>query len=177
MKITPLDIQHKTFDVQFRGYHRRQVDRFLEELAEAVATLTRENATLHESIAAREEELAHVKKAEATLANTLVSTQNFADQLKRGAQHDADLIVKGAELKAEEMLAQARTDLAELHRNLSDIRKQRLLFLERLRSTLEAFERALQIEEGSLDQPALMEQAENPTEHTRLPQGLTENSS
>ena len=32
MKITPLDIQHKVFDTQWRGYNKPQVDQFLEEL-------------------------------------------------------------------------------------------------------------------------------------------------
>ena len=34
MKITPLDIQHKVLDTQWRGYHKTQVDQFLEEIAE-----------------------------------------------------------------------------------------------------------------------------------------------
>ena len=49
MKITPLDIQHKVLDRQWRGYHKTQVDQFLEEIAESVEELTKENMMLKET--------------------------------------------------------------------------------------------------------------------------------
>ena len=116
MKITPLDIQHKVFGTTLRGYDRRQVDQFLEDLAETVESLTRENAGLKEKLSTSEEELAELKKSETTLTNTLMSTQNFVEHLKQGAQRDADMIVKEAELKAEEVLSQSRTEVVELRR-------------------------------------------------------------
>ena len=152
MKITPLDIQHKVFDIKFRGYERRQVDQFLEELAETVENLTRENGVFKEKLTAKDEELNQLKKSESTLTNTLMSTQNFVDHLKRGAQRDAELIVKEAELKAEEILAQSRTELIELRRMISDLRRHRALVLERLRSTLSAFTRLIEVEEPT-DEP------------------------
>jgi cell division initiation protein len=45
-------------------------------------------------------------------------------------------------------MRKASVELAALQRDLSDLRKQRLLALERLRSTLHTFERILEIEEG-----------------------------
>lgn len=148
MRITPLDIQHKVFKTQFRGYHPRQVNQFLEEVAETVESLVRENNSLREKATAKDEELAELRKAEAALTNTLVTTQNFTEQLKSGAEHDAHLIVKEAELKAEEMLSQARSQLMELQRTLGDLRRQRVLLIEQIRSTLKIFERMLEVEEG-----------------------------
>ena len=80
-----------------------------------------------------------LKRAESTLTSTLISTQSFVDQLKRGAQRDADLVVKEAELKAEEILSQSRTELVEIRRTISGLRQQRALVLDRLRSTLSSF--------------------------------------
>ena len=147
MRITPLDIQHKVFNTKMRGYDRRQVDHFLEDLAETVETLARENSVLKEKLSAREEELGQLKKSETTLTNTLMSTQNFVEHLKRGAQRDADMIVKEAELKAEEMLAESRTEVVELRRVISELRRHRALVLERMRSTLNAFNRLIEVEE------------------------------
>ena len=96
MKITPLDIQHKVLDRQWRGYHKTQVDQFLEEIAETVEELTKENMMLKEKLTGKDEELKQLKRAESTLTSTLISTQSFVDQLKRGAQRDSDLIVKEA---------------------------------------------------------------------------------
>jgi len=147
MKITPLDIQHKVFNTTLRGYDRRQVDQFLEDVAETVEILTREISGLKEKLSAREEELAELKKSETTLTNTLISTQNFVEHLKRGAQRDADMIVKEAELKAEEVLSQSRTEVVELRRVISELRRNRALVLERIRSTLNAFNRLVEVEE------------------------------
>lgn len=170
MKITPLDIQHKVFDTQFRGYEKRQVDQFLEELAETVETLTRENASLKEKMSSKEDELVHLKKTETTLTSTLMSTQNFVDQLKRGAERDAELIVKEAELKAEEILAQSRTDLMELRRVIADLRRQRALVLERLRSTLSAFHRLIDVEENADPIPEVVEETEFNSDQESLPE-------
>lgn len=147
MKITPLDIQHKVFDTQWRGYNKPQVDQFLEEIAESVEEITKENMVLKERLSSKDEELGQLKRAESTLTSTLISTQSFVDQLKRGAQRDADLVVKEAELKAEEILAQSRGELVEMRRMISALKQQRALVLDRLRLTLSSFHRLVEIEE------------------------------
>jgi len=147
MKITPLDIQHKVLETQWRGYHKTQVDQFLEEIAESVEELTKENFMLKEKLSFKDNELEQLKRAESTLTSTLISTQSFVDQLKRGAQRDADLVVKEAELKAEEILSQSRAELIEMRRTISGLRQQRALVLDRLRSTLSSFHRLVEVEE------------------------------
>ena len=57
MKITPLDIQHKVLEKEWRGYHKIQVDQFLEEIAETVEELTKENLILKEKLSAKDDEL------------------------------------------------------------------------------------------------------------------------
>ncbi len=174
MKITPLDIQHKVFDAQFRGYHKPQVDQFLEEIAESLEQLTKENLVLKEKLQSKEEELGQLKRAESTLTSTLLSTQSFVDQLKRGAQRDSDLIIKEAELKAEEILSQSRNELVEMRRTITDLRRQRALVLDRLRSTLNSFHRLVEVEEGG--EPSSesdMERFQDSEEPDRRPEAAT----
>ena len=147
MRLTPLDIQQMVFKVRMRGYDQNEVKQFLEDLAQTVESLNHENGVLREKLSTTEEQLITLKKAEATLTHTLISTQAMADDMKEIAQRDAALLIKEAEFKASEMLREARQDLAGLQREISDIRKQRLLGIERLRSTLRTFERVLEIEE------------------------------
>jgi cell division initiation protein len=148
MKITPLDIQQMVFRVKFRGYDRDEVNRFLEEVAQTVESLNRDNAALRERIATLEQQVAELKRTETTLSNTLVSAQSLADDVRRSAQRDADLIIKEAELKAGELFRQARVELADTQRDLSVLQKQRLLMVERMRATLHTFERMLDVEAG-----------------------------
>ncbi len=150
MRITPLEIQQMVFKVRMRGYDREDVDRFLEDLAQTVESLNRENADLRDKLGTVERQLSEVKKAEATLANTLVSAQAVGEDLKQSAHRDAELIVKEAELRASEMVREARAELVNTHRELTDLRKQRLVMVERLRSTLRTFERLLEVEEETV---------------------------
>ena len=160
MKITPLDIQQMVFAVRLRGYDRQEVRQFLEEIAQTVEALNHENATLRERLSATDAQLAELKKTEATLTHTLVSTQALADDLKEVAQRDAALLIKEAEIKAAELLRAARAEFANIQREISDLHKHRVLGIERLRSTLRTFERMLEIEEGDSESPHSVSHAE-----------------
>jgi cell division initiation protein len=146
MKITPLDIQQMVFRTKLRGYDREEVNRFLEELAQTVESLNRDNGMLRERLAMTEQQVSELKRTETTLSNTLVAAQSLADDVKRSANRDAELIVKEAELKAGEVIRQARVELGETQRDLSQLQKQRLLMVERMRATLHTFERMLDVE-------------------------------
>jgi len=147
MRITPLDIQQMVFKVNFRGYDKEEVNRFLEELAQTVESLNRDQAVQREKILFLEQQLTELKRTEATLSNTLLSAQSLADDVKQNAQREADLVIKEAELKAGELIRQARVELTDTQRDLSSLQKQRLLMVERLRASLRMFERMLEVEE------------------------------
>lgn len=153
MRITPLDIQHREFPKKFKGYAPEQVNAFLEAVSQTVESLVRENTMYREKLATREQELAELRKSEATLTNTLITTQNFADQLKVNAQQDADRIIKEAELQAQECLAAARAELADLHRYIADVRRQRLVAIEQIRSTFNTFERLIDMDAHGAGSP------------------------
>jgi cell division initiation protein len=67
--------------------------------------------------------------------------------VKQNAHREADLVIKEAELKAGELIHQARVELTDTQRDLSSLQKQRLLMVERLRASLRMFERMLEVEE------------------------------
>ncbi|MCX5724061.1 MAG: DivIVA domain-containing protein [Nitrospirae bacterium] len=145
--MTPLDIQQMVFTVGFRGYNREEVNRFLEEVAQTVESLNRDNAARRDTIASLEQQLVELRRTESTLSSTLLSAQSMAEDVKRSAQREADLVVKEAELKAGELIRKARVDLTDTQRDLSSLQKQRLLMVERLRGSLRMFERMLEVEE------------------------------
>ncbi len=147
MRITPLDIQQMVFKVSFRGYYKEEVNRFLEELAQTVESLNRDHAVQQEKIIFLEQQLAELKRTEATLSSTLLSAQSLAEDVKRNAQREAELVIKEAELKAGELIRQARVELTDTQRDLSSLQKQRLIMVERLRASLRMFERLFEVEE------------------------------
>jgi len=147
MRITPLDIQQMVFKVTFRGYDKEEVNRFLEELAQTVELLNRDYAVQREKVIFLEQQLAELKRTEATLSSTLLAAQSLAEDVKQNAHREADLVINEVELKAGELMHRARVELTDTQRDLSALQKQRLLMVERLRASLRMFERMLEVEE------------------------------
>ncbi len=168
MKITPIEVQQMEFRVRLRGYDRDEVDRFLEDLAKTLEGQNRDNADLRDKLAVVERKLAELKQSEATLSKTMVSVQAMSDDLKQAAQRDAQLIIKEAELRASELVREARTELASTHREIMELRKQRMLVVERLRSTLQTFARVLDVEAEESDHADSADRAERIARDTNL---------
>lgn len=147
MKITPLDIQQAGFKIKLRGYDRQEVDAFLDLVTEDYEAMIRENNALREKVADDENQLIELRKREATLSGTLMKAQDLVEEMKHNAEKEAELIVKEAELKAEEMTRMAREEMAAIKRDVLDLQKQKMLFLEKIRSLIKTFQRVMELEE------------------------------
>lgn len=147
MKITPLDIQQAGFKVKLRGYDREEVDTFLDSVTENYEALIRENSDLREKMAENENQLAELRKKEATLNNTLMRAQALAEEMRHAAQKDAELIVKEAELKADGLIHSAHDEMAAIQREILDLQKQKVVFLEKVRSLIRIFQRVAELDD------------------------------
>jgi cell division initiation protein len=143
MKLTPLDIRQAVFGSTLRGYDRKEVDLFMEALAQEFESMIKENTGLRERLVAMEESLNELKKKEGALTSTLISAQKAIDEMKSTAQKEGELIIKEAELKAEELTRSASTEVSRLQREIFDLRRQRDQFIDKLRAYIQGFERAL----------------------------------
>lgn len=153
MKITPLDIQQREFKVALRGYDRNEVEAFLRSVSKTVEDLVKENVGLKERVEALGAQVSDLSKKEAALNELLVTTQTMTETLKQTARREADLVLKEAELKSEELLKRAQVEYEGLQREILALQKQRIVALEKLRSFLQSFNRMVELEE--LDRDAL----------------------
>lgn len=138
MRITPLDIQQKQFSSRFRGFDMEEVDSFLELIREEMEELLRENANLREEARRYEKQLKEYKNIETTLKDTLVSTQQMAEEFRATAKKDAELIKKEAEMKSEEMMREAQDKVLKIHEDITDLKGVRRHFKEELRRLIES---------------------------------------
>ena len=150
MKITPIDIQQVSFGVRFRGYDRKEVDNFLDLLAQDYEMLIKESQEIKEKTASLEIQVMELKKKEATLNSTLIAVQKVVDDMKQNAQKEVDLLIKEAELKAEEITQGAQVERLRLQSETQDLQKQKVLLLEKIRSVLRTFEKTVELEEKDL---------------------------
>lgn len=104
MKLTPLDIHHKEFNHALRGYNEAEVDEFLDQVADELERLFKENIDLSERIEAAEGKVHGYQDMERTLNNTLVSAQRSAEEIIAKAEHEASIVLKDAEVKAKEII-------------------------------------------------------------------------
>jgi cell division initiation protein len=145
MKITPLDIQQQQFKTRFRGFDVREVDAFLERIAESFEGLQKKNEAISEEVRRLELEIQGYRKREETFKRALLNSQKVLDQMKDNARKSAELIIAEAEVKAEKILNKAHNRLAQLHEDIAELRRQRTQIEVQISSIIEAHSRLLEI--------------------------------
>ena len=145
MKVTPLDIQQQQFKTRFRGFDIREVDAFLEQMAETVESLQKENQNLGDEVRRLELEIQGYRKREETFKRALLNSQKVLDQMKDNARKSAELIIAEAEVKAEKILNKAHNRLAQLHEDITELKRQRTQIEVQISSIIEAHSRLLEI--------------------------------
>ena len=142
MRMTATDIRQQQFAVRlFRGFDPQEVDAFLEEMADDVEELSRENALLKEQLIAVEEKSRGVEGREKTLQETLVTTQKIAEEFKENARREAELVLREAHLRAEKFMQDAREEHAKLTAEVGALRRLRWQLGEEIMSTIATHKR------------------------------------
>lgn len=150
MKTSPLEIQQKQFSVRFRGFDIHEVDSFLEEMADLFAVMKQKNERLKEEIRRLCHEIEGYKGREDAFKRAMLNSQKVLDHMKENARKSADLIIADAEVRAEKMLNKAHNRLAQLHDDISELKRQRLQIEVQIRSVLDAHSKLLELsKEGS----------------------------
>ncbi len=135
-----------TFRTRFRGYYPNEVDAFLEDMADELSEILKENAELRERIEEQDRAIAELKKKEGALTHSMVMAQKAIEDMKTSAQKEGDLIIRQAEIRAEEATRSAGRQVAQLQTDLLNLQRQRDLFVERIRSLMQSFDKTLQWE-------------------------------
>ena len=115
-----------------------EVDSFLELIREEMEELLRDNANLREESRRFEKQLKEYKNIETTLKDTLISTQQMADEFRSTAKKEADLLRKEAELQSDEIMRDAQDKVVKVHEDITDLKGVRRHFKEELRRLIES---------------------------------------
>jgi cell division initiation protein len=145
MHITPLDIQQQKFKTRFRGFDVREVDGFLEQMANGFESLQRTHKDLQEEVRRLELEIQGYRKREETFKRALLNSQKVLDQMKDNARKSAELIIAEAEVKAEKILNKSHNRLAQLHEDIAELKRQRMQIEVQIGSIVEAHSKLLEI--------------------------------
>lgn len=140
------DIREKEFSRRFRGYDPQEVQTHLEQAAERLASLGKDNQELRAQAADLVRQVKEYRQREQSLEATLAQTREVAEEIKTNAEREGQLLVAEAELQAEKTLGQAHNRLAQIHDDIAELKRQRAQFEVRLRSLVEAHLKLLDVE-------------------------------
>jgi cell division initiation protein len=145
MNITPLDIQQQKFKTRIRGFDVREVDAFLEQMANVFESLHRTHKDMQEEVRRLQLEIQGYRKREETFKRALLNSQKVLDQMKDNARKSAELIIAEAEVKAEKILNNAHNRLAQLHEDISELKRQRTQIEVQIGSIVEGHRKLLDL--------------------------------
>jgi cell division initiation protein len=157
MKITPLDIQKKTFRTVWRGLDEAEVDAFLEIVATELEEVIKENIHLQEELRRKTARLEEFKEREKVLQETLLTAQRITSDIKDQARKESELLLAEAEQQAEKIVQDAHRRLVELLQDIAELKRQRASFEAQVRQSAEAHLKLLEEMNASLRGPEVPE--------------------
>lgn len=134
MKVSPIDIAHKSFSKKVLGLDPKEVSEFLSLIAEQLEELIRERNTLRENVREKELMLLDYKERDQMLKNTIATASQMAEKIRTDAEREAKLILGEAHQKSEMLVKDARESLRKIYSDITDLKKSRMQFEANLRA-------------------------------------------
>lgn len=152
MKITPLEIRKHEFNTTFRGFDKNEVVSFLEMISDEMEEIVKDNHELKEKLSQAQERITSYSKIEMALQNTLVATQETAEQMKHAAREKAELTLRRATDEGDRIIQEAYEKVSELRQEYSSLKSQKASFLVNFRSLLESEQKLMELMEKQAEQ-------------------------
>ncbi|MCX7958951.1 MAG: DivIVA domain-containing protein, partial [Deltaproteobacteria bacterium] len=146
MKISPIDIRESRFKTALRGYDRKDVEAFLTMVARDFENLLMENNELKETIRHLNNQIEEFKTRESSLREAVIAAQKVANEMKEAAKKEADIILSKAEFQADRIIENANRRVTELLKDISELKRQKIEFINRLQLLLEGHTKLLQVQ-------------------------------
>ncbi|MFP5518540.1 MAG: DivIVA domain-containing protein [Bdellovibrionia bacterium] len=138
MKITPIDIAHKSFGRKAFGLNQDEVYEYLQAISQAMESLIHERNALKETLREKELSLLEYKERDQVLKNTISTATQMADRLRQDAEREAKLIIADAQQKAEIITRDSRDSLKKTYQEIGDLKKARMQFEVNLKALAQA---------------------------------------
>ena len=112
--IMPIDIDKKEFSRDKKGYNSREVDEFLDIIVADYEKVLNDNRTMAHKIKALEKQLEEAQKDDNAMVETLETAKKLMADISASAERRAELMMRDAELEAENMLLDAKVTVRQL---------------------------------------------------------------
>jgi len=138
MKFTPFSIKAQEFNKSVRGYDKDEVKAFLEALSNEFERLQNKNDKINAQLEIYVDEIKEFKKLEKTLQSTLVSAQESSGKAVESAKKQNQLIIKEAEIKAQQLIEKAKEEANFIRTSVLKLREEKNLLIAKLKAMIES---------------------------------------
>lgn len=140
----PLDIQNKEFRKKFRGYDIDEVKDYLSQLADEWALLIEENKNLETRLKDLEGQLEYYRNIETLLKETLLSTQQAMNELRKTTEEERKSIINSAQNSAREIIRKAEEERAQIEMEIERLKSLYNEFKFKFINMLESYRKLLE---------------------------------
>ena len=138
MKLTPIDVSHKSFQKKMFGLDEVEVLEFLQVVSSQMEELVHERNTLREALREKDLRLSESKERDHVLQSTITTAGNMAEKIRLDAEREAKLIIADAQQKSEIVTRDSRDSLKRIYQEIADLRRTRMQFEANLRALAQA---------------------------------------
>lgn len=169
--ITPNDIETKVFSFSVRGYNRREVDEFLDQIMIDYQALLDQNAKMLERVHVLQKQVTEAKDP----ANMTRDAKHLMNDISASAEQKAEVIIKNAQREAESIVKNAKNNTSQADEDAERLRQKVEKFKLRFKQLLEdEIERVDDTSEDLLDDlrkdfyPAFLYNADEAQDFTKI---------
>ena len=131
--ITPNDIETKVFSYSVRGYNKREVDEFLDQIMIDYQALLDQNAKMLERVHVLQKQVSDSKDP----ANMTRDAKRLMNDISASAEQKAEIIIKNAQHDAENIVRNAKNSTSQADEDAERLRRKVEKFKLRYKQLLE----------------------------------------
>lgn len=131
--ITPNDIETKVFSYSVRGYNKREVDEFLDQIMIDYQALLDQNAKMLERVHVLQKQVSDSKDP----ANMTRDAKRLMNDISASAEQKAEIIIKNAQHDAENIVRNAKNSTSQADEDAERLRRKVEKFKLRYKQMLE----------------------------------------
>jgi cell division initiation protein len=143
MKISTSSIKNHEFSKSTRGYNIKEVEAFLERLADDIDIIQKENDDLKNQVEETNLKLKEYKKKEDSFNENNLKTKETSVQHLEALERKSAAVIKEAETKGMQILQKATQQAKAMKNSIVELREERNLIVAKLKAIVNSQARLL----------------------------------
>lgn len=136
MTLDKIDLIDRKFATSLLGYNREEVNGLVAEAAETIGRLAEEKMVLGRRLEELRRDVAGYQSREATLRDTLLTTQTIVEDVKAKAKREAEGLLDAARDQAAALVREAEQQAARLDGEIDVLQQRKAALTARFREML-----------------------------------------